>query len=558
MRKTNRRTSVRMYLIVRIAAVTLVLLSVLGLTTISQLRKAAKEIMIDTAYTTALYAANSIDTEALKKVVPGSEDSEEYKKVHSAIAKVISQTEALYMYTIYMENGKLYNGVVVGYEEKVGTDVQGDFNHISPAFDGTPVLDTHIYNTPYGRILNSYIPIYDDAGNVVAALGCTYNADSIRDIQDLNSLIIAVSVIFDIFVINGLIFYIITKLMRPLPEAVHIIKKLSDGDLSDNKEIKYSNNEFGDIIKATLEMHQNLRGMIQAIYTHVGNMANKNLTNDICYTRFVGDYEEIAVILDGLQETLKCTLAEVQTQAQQVSIGANQVASGAQLIGQGAVTQAEQIDMLASGMQSMVNEVRATADMAEKIGKYVYQSEDAISANDEKMKSLMESMDLAIKKSAEIVGIVKTIDDIAFQTNILALNAAIEAARAGTAGKGFSVVADEVRVLAERVADSARIAADSINETSEVIKNSAILADETSAALREIASLNKEMLEHADEIQNKCKLQVDLVDDVNENTSTVSIVIQSNSAAAEESAAASEELSAQAEALNQLMGEFSL
>jgi methyl-accepting chemotaxis protein len=180
----------------------------------------------------------------------------------------------------------------------------------------------------------------------------------------------------------------------------------------------------------------------------------------------------------------------------------------------------------------------------------------AVSNNSTNMQSLTEAMEQVCEKSDDIATIVKTIDDIAFQTNILALNAAIEAARAGAAGKGFSVVADEVRSLAAKSAEAARTADEIIKSALAVTKDSAVYVEETSSSLQDVISLTSEMVKHANEIQEQCAKQLTLVEEASSSSAAVLSVVQSNSAASEESAAASEELSAQAETLNRLMNSF--
>jgi methyl-accepting chemotaxis protein len=172
------------------------------------------------------------------------------------------------------------------------------------------------------------------------------------------------------------------------------------------------------------------------------------------------------------------------------------------------------------------------------------------------MQAMNTSMQEIKTSSDEIGKIIKTIDEIAFQTNILALNAAVEAARAGEAGMGFAVVADEVRNLAQRCAQSAKETAvkieDAISKTAQGVE----ISTKVTQALQEIVTKVRQVDELVAEVATASKEQSQGITQVNTAVGQMDKVTQSNAANAEESASAAEELNAQAESLKNAVKEL--
>lgn len=238
--------------------------------------------------------------------------------------------------------------------------------------------------------------------------------------------------------------------------------------------------------------------------------------------------------------------------------GSTQVSSGAQALSQGTTEQASSIEELASTIQLISDQVRQNADSALQAQQTIREVGGKLTKSNQEMQGLTEAMGEISSSSSQIGKIIKTIEDIAFQTNILALNAAVEAARAGAAGKGFAVVADEVRNLAGKSSEASKSTASLIEATISAVKGGASLADETAASLLEVVEGTQVIIAQINQIADSSAEQAASIAQVTLGVEQISAVVQTNSATAEESAATSEELSGQAQILKELVGGFKL
>lgn len=240
-----------------------------------------------------------------------------------------------------------------------------------------------------------------------------------------------------------------------------------------------------------------------------------------------------------------------------MAAGSQQVASGATALSQGSTEQAE-VDNLAARISSVSDSVHKVAKGAQQVSRISREVKDGLLTSNGKMQNLTTVIQRISDNSTEIHKIVKTIEDIAFQTNILALNAAVEAARAGAAGKGFAVVADEVRNLASKSAEASKNTAALIENSLQAVENGKRIADETAQSLEVVINDIQEASSMMDTIAKASADQAESISQITLGIDQISSVVQTNSATAEESAAASEELSGQAQILNELVRKFRL
>lgn len=234
------------------------------------------------------------------------------------------------------------------------------------------------------------------------------------------------------------------------------------------------------------------------------------------------------------------------------------MAAGAQALSQGATEQAASVEELTATIVEVSDDLKNSAAGAHHARQLSEEAGQDVAANNSQMQSLMAAMKEISQTSHEIGKIIKTIDDIAFQTNILALNAAVEAARAGASGKGFAVVADEVRNLAGKSAEAAKNTTALIESTLSAIETGRTLTNGTADSLDRVVEKTHRVDEQVRQIAEDMEREAYAVQQIAAGVDQISAVVQTNSATAEESAAASEELAGQASLLKEQIGRFQL
>ena len=251
-------------------------------------------------------------------------------------------------------------------------------------------------------------------------------------------------------------------------------------------------------------------------------------------------------------------MRQVNHSAEQVSSASVELSASAQDLSQATTEQASSIQELASQITEISEQAKNTADNAVTLRSQTHHTGEEVALCNQQMQTLMEAMNKIQTSSDEIGKILKTIEDIAFQTNILALNAAVEAARAGAAGKGFAVVAQEVRELASKSAQAAQNTSTLIEQSTDAVHVGSEIANHTADTLSEVVASIRSVVDSIDTIAAVSNEQSDSVCQISEGINQMAIVVQSNSATAQESAAASEHLSTEAMGLKQLVDQFTL
>ncbi len=370
--------------------------------------------------------------------------------------------------------------------------------------------------------------------------------------------IIILSII--ILVISTIVIIMVAgKIAKPISLCADRLSKVAEGDLKSPMPNVKSNDEVGVLAKATGTIVNSISVMITDLDYNLeemsaGNFAVKSRAEEY----YVGDFASLKVSLATIANKLSQTLRRINDVSDQVNDGNNQVSMSAQSLAHGSIQQASAVEQLSATIDEISEKVMETAQDSQKAKVANDKSQDALTQSNEQMQRMVVAMGNINEKSAEISKIIKTIDDIAFQTNILSLNAAVEAARAGAAGKGFAVVADEVRNLATKSAQSAKDTASLIEETVSVVEVGNEIATSTSESITLAIENANELGSLVDSIATASTSQAEGAKQIGIGIAQISEVVQTNSATSEESAAISEELSSQSQMLKQLISGFTL
>lgn len=350
----------------------------------------------------------------------------------------------------------------------------------------------------------------------------------------------------------------VRKTLDPIKQVVSATAKVSDGILDVDLEVR-SKDEIGFLTKNISVLIDGQKKLIEDVVLRLKRLADGDFTESTVEDGIYKGY--YAYIIDAIQKTngnMSDALLQIDQNAEQVASGAGQVANAAQGLSQGAAEQASSVEQLSATITECTTDIQHIAGNAQQAKTASIEAGAGVEDCNRSMKQLTDAMEEITRTSNEIGNIIKTIDDIAFQTNILALNAAVEAARAGAAGKGFAVVADEVRSLAQKSAEAAKSTTVLIEKTVSAISNGTRIADETAASLQGVVAKTAVVNERVEDIADASARQYEAMSQISAGVEQISGVVQINSATSEQSAAASEELTAQAQALKDQVGRFKL
>ena len=412
------------------------------------------------------------------------------------------------------------------------------------------------YTSETDEMFAAYAPVEGTDGWSIAVTAPQLNyLASTRDAMVINIAVIVIAIVLSTVI--ALILAI--RISAPMKACANRMKLLVEGDLDTPMPKITTKDETGMLARSTADLVAGLRTVISDIDFLLNEMANQNLNVHTEHEGvYVGSFRNILFSMRNMKGQLSGAMRQVNHSASEVSDASNQLSASAQMLGQGTTEQASSVEELAARISVISEQVKNTAKGALEARGQTHQTGESVLLCNQKMQNLVEAMQKIQESSYEIEKILKTIDDIAFQTNILALNAAVEAARAGSAGKGFAVVAEEVRNLAGKSAAAAKDTSVLIENSTDAVHMGMEIARNTADVLLEVVNSIQAVVKAIDEIATVSNEQSEAVEQVSEGINQISIVVQNNSATAEESAAASEELSAEATCLKEMVDQFTL
>ena len=441
---------------------------------------------------------------------------------------------------------ELSNGLVPLEEEAFALAGKGD----------TETAREHVFGKEYSDTVRQINSLTDEA---IHQIQSRLNASkmTMRIFQICIEILYALSFMYLVYEITRLVKFSRNELLEPIVKVSEQMTELSAGDFHTELSLQVDDSEVGNMAGSIALMKQNMTLMIEEISNVLESMGDGNYNISI-EQEYVGEFGQIKESFLKICEKMRDTLSTIREVAQQIDSGSEQLAYAASDLAEGSTEQAGKISDLVSLVDNMYHSMEHSANEASETVKLSSRASHVLITGNEKMQELKETIGQISKCSEEIGEIIRTIEDIASQTNLLSLNASIEAARAGEAGRGFAIVADQVKDLADQSAKAAGESDKLIERTVMAVEKGIEIADEAAASMDEVMQGAKEATDKMGQMSELLTNDVNNMNHINENIIRVADIVDNNSAASEETAAVSEEQKAQVESMVNLMNQFKI
>ena len=404
--------------------------------------------------------------------------------------------------------------------------------------------------------LMSYVPV--DINNWSVAISIPY-ADYLTEI--IISVVVTAVLTVIMMVLSGIVGRKVgIQITEPLAKCGERLELLAEGDL-DTPMPEINTDDETMLLAESTEMIVNKLNIIIGDMDYVlsemagGNFAVRTKVGDDAYP---GNFKQLLMLIRRTNSQLRETLLEINEGSKQVETGAQQMAASSTNLAEGAGEQAQGVEELLANITDVSTHVAHNNEATDRVYTKAASVVEEAKISQQKMNELEIAMTKIEEASKKISNIIENIEEIASETNLLSLNAAIEAARAGEAGRGFSVVADQIRKLAEQSGESAIDTRNLIETSIGVVNNGGEIAKDTAAYLNKVIQGIEDIMVDMKEVREASNKQAEVISEIGGSVQGISEVVEMNSAAAQEGSATSEELFAQAENLGTLISKFRL
>ncbi len=412
-----------------------------------------------------------------------------------------------------------------------------------------------------GELAPMYNDIYTDLTEIMEI-----KVEKGQSQSTLLATIVIILIVVIIVVIVGSIAFALSlgkniaySIATPLDQLKDRLDTFAQGDLSSPFPTVETKDELAEMVATSISMAATLQFIIHDVGSILDQMANADFTaTSSDKSKYSGEFESILTAMALLKRQLVETMQSVSDASNQVAAGAGNLTEASQSLAEGATDQAGAVEEMQATITTISDDIRITANSAgESYNQARTYAEEAERSHKE-MKAMMDAMSRINDASQQVGNIISEIEDIASQTNLLSLNASIEAARAGEAGRGFSVVADQIRQLAEQSANSAAETRTLIETSLNAIADGSKTVDIVNDSINRVVEGIELIAQSSKSISEMANEQAEAMKQAEQGVSQISEVVQSNSATAQETSATSEELSAQATTLDSLISKFRL
>ncbi len=393
----------------------------------------------------------------------------------------------------------------------------------------------------------------------VVERGSELNEESQKSMNNTVSVMHVTSIVglaLALLCLISLVVYVLGKVVKPILYITQKSEPLQDGWLE--LDLNYNeNNEMGDLANTLEKSLKRIREYVEDINRIMGQLSKGEFDVQTS-AAYIGDFRTIEEAINSFTSNISTAFALINQAEGKVSGSAEQLSGGAQSLAQGATEQASAVQELYATLDELSRSAKQNVEAAAGAQENAKLAGEQVNVSSQQMEEMVAAMGDITEASQQIGKIIKTIEDIAFQTNILALNAAVEAARAGAAGKGFAVVSSEVRSLATQSNEAALATKGLIENSVQAAERGSRIVGEVSDTLKKTLDLVLQSNHAIGDIADAVHREASTIAQVTDGIGQISSVVQTNSASSEESAAVSAELFKQVQLLQAQTRKFHL